>query len=446
MAHTVVLGMQWGDEGKGKIVDLICPAFGAVARYQGGHNAGHTVKFADRHFALHFLPSGILHGGTVCALGNGMVIYPPAFFEELEGIRGAGIDVEGRLLLSDRAQVILDPHTALDKAREASLGDGKLGTTTRGIGPAYETKVVRRGLRVGDLFTEGLEGRIEALMAHLEPQLAALGAGPSAALPELVRQCREWGERLRPFVCDTAARLNGYIDDGRSVLFEGAQGALLDIDHGTYPFVTSSNATVGGVATGTGVPPTRIGAVLGVIKAYTTRVGTGPFVTELFDEVGEHLRTRGNEQGTTTGRPRRCGWFDAPAARYSRMINGTTALALTKLDVLDELDEVRICTGYRWRGRMLESFPAAIEVLESVEPVYETMPGWQSTTVGILAFEDLPSAARAYVRRLEELVGAPACMVSTGPRREETILTAHPALAQALGGKVDTVLAHRGTP
>lgn len=443
MANSVVLGMQWGDEGKGKIVDLICPAFDAVARYQGGHNAGHTVKFADRHFALHFLPSGILHGDARCLLGNGMVIYPEAFFDELERVSAAGVDTEGRLLISDRAQVILECHALLDQSRERAKGDDKIGTTARGIGPTYETKAARVGLRIGDLSADDLESRVEALLNHLSPQLRALEAAvPSAA--ELVERCRGWAEKLAPHVVDGSRFLNDLIDEGGSVLFEGAQGALLDIDHGTFPFVTSSNATAGGVATGTGVPPTRLDGVLGVIKAYTTRVGAGPFVTELFDDVGAHIAERGNEVGTSTGRARRCGWFDAVAARYSRRLNGTTALALTKMDVLDQVEEIKVCTGYRIRGEETRDFPARIADLEAAEPIYETLPGWQQDTVGTLDPEDLPRAARDYMQRIEELVGAPVGICSTGPRREETMVFDTPAMRRILGDRLDEVIAGRG--
>ena len=452
MANTVVLGMQWGDEGKGKIVDLICPAFDAVARYQGGHNAGHTVKFADRHFALHFLPSGILHGDARCFLGNGMVIYPEAFFQELDSITAAGIDAEGRLFISDRAQVILDIHARLDQAREAARGADKIGTTARGIGPAYETKAARVGLRIGDLSGSDLEARVERLMDHLSPQLTwhaergehAEGAAELPTVAELVARCRGWAERLAPFVRDTSKELNDLIDDGGSVLFEGAQGALLDLDHGTFPFVTSSSATAGGVATGTGVAPTRLTGVLGVIKAYTTRVGAGPFVTELHDEIGAHLGERGNEFGTSTGRPRRCGWFDAVAARYSRRINGVDAMAVTKMDVMDELEEIQICTGYEIDGEIRTDFPARIADLESAKPVYETVPGWQQDTVGTLNVADLPQAARDYLAMLQDLVGAPVGLISTGPRREETLVVESDVTTRILGGKLSEVIAGRG--
>jgi len=443
MPNTVVLGMQWGDEGKGKIVDLICPAFDAVVRFQGGNNAGHTVKFADRHFALHFFPSGIVRPEMHCVLGNGMVIAPGAFFEELEKLRAAGVEVAGRLHVSKRAQVILPLHAELDLAREGASGEGKIGTTAKGIGPAYEGKASRYGLRLADLGAPDLEARLERLCQLHGPELEALGVSrPDPA--ELADTCRQWAEELAPYLDDVAPRLNAWIDEGRGLLFEGAQGTMLDIDHGTYPYVTSSNTTAGGVASGTGVPPTRLDGVLGVIKAYTTRVGGGPFTTELHDATGEHLRSRGNEFGTTTGRPRRCGWFDAVVARYSRMLNGVDAMALTKLDVLDELEEIEICTAYRHRGEILHDLPAERDVLEAAEPVYRKVPGWQSSTVGILEVEDLPKAARDYVSILEDEVGAPVGMISTGPRREETILVDRPELGRLLGGGLEKVLKLRG--
>ena len=443
MANTIVLGMQWGDEGKGKIVDLICPAFDAVVRYQGGHNAGHTVKFADQHFALHLLPSGILHPEMQCVLGNGMVIYPEALLDELRKIEAASVDVSGRLFVSQRAQVILPLHSAVDQAREAARGDRKIGTTSRGIGPCYEAKAARCGIRCGDLAAADLEDRLDLQLAHFGPALERLGQSvPEKS--ELMDLCRRWAEDLAPFLADTAPLLNGWIREEKSLLFEGAQGALLDVDHGTYPFVTSSNATAGGVAIGSGVPPTRLDGALGVVKAYTTRVGEGPFPGELFDAQGEHLRDRGNEFGTTTGRPRRCGWFDAVAARYATMVNGIDILALTKLDVLDEVEEIQVCTAYRHRGRLLREFPSEIAVLEEVEPVYETFKGWQQNTVGLLEIEELPQAARDYITFLEDQLEAPATFVSTGPRREETILTDHADLHRLLSNRLPKVLAERG--
>ncbi len=440
MASTLVLGMQWGDEGKGKVVDLLCPSFDGVVRYQGGDNAGHTVKFGDRHFALHLIPSGILHPGKRCVLGNGMVIHPPALLSELAGLAASGVEAGGRLFVSTRAHVILPAHIELDKAREAAAGDGRIGTTARGIGPAYETKAARFGLRLGDLGGGECEPRLERLMAHLGGELERLGA-PAPDPAEALALCRAWAEALAPMLADTAYLLDRWLSEGRSLLFEGAQGALLDLDHGTYPFVTSSSPTAGGAASGSGVAPCRIDSVLGVLKAYTTRVGGGPFVTELEGDgadgrVGGFLRERGNEFGTTTGRPRRCGWLDAVAARYARMLNGTGALALTKLDVLDTLDEVRICVAYRIDGEERRELPATVAELARTEPVYESFPGWQSDTVGATDYAELPGNARAYVAAVEEAVGAPVVLVSSGPRREETILRP--------GAALDAVVPKRG--
>ena len=443
MANTIVLGMQWGDEGKGKIVDLVCPAFDVVARYQGGHNAGHTVKFGDRHFALHLLPSGIVREEVSCVLGNGMVIDPEAFFAELAEIEDAGIATDGRLFLSERAQIILPTHVALDRAREETRGESKIGTTARGIGPAYETRSARSGLRACDLAAPDLDERLRIQHRQIAPQLADLGAEPPMRPSALSKLCVDWAKRLKPYLKDTARLLNDWIGKRRRVLFEGAQGALLDIDHGTYPYVTSSSATVGGVCTGTGVPPRRITGAIGVIKAYVTRVGGGPFITELDDEVGEHLRERGNEFGTTTGRPRRCGWFDAVAARYAATVNGVNVLALTKLDVLDEVEEIRICTGYRHDGEVLHDFPARLSMLEEAEPVYRTVPGWKRPTAGILDVRDLPAAARDYIALLEEEVGAPVGLISTGPRREETILVDRKEMQRLVSGRLDLVAEHR---
>lgn len=443
MANTIVLGMQWGDEGKGKIVDLICPAFDAVARFQGGDNAGHTVRFGDRHFALHLLPSGILQQGMRCVLGNGMVIRPESLFEELASIEAADIDVAGRLFISDRAHLILPTHPALDRAREEARGARKIGTTARGIGPAYESKAGRYGLRCGELAAADLEDRLTLQHRYVVAQLADLGADPPLSPAEMIDLCGPWAERFAPHVRATASLLNRWIDDGDSVLFEGSQGALLDLDHGTYPFVTSSSSTAGGVCSGAGVPPTRITGVLGVIKAYTTRVGGGPFPTELEDQVGAHLRDRGNEFGTTTGRPRRCGWFDAVAARYSRMLNGTDVLAVTKLDVLDGLEEINICVGYRVDGEVVRDFTADLSLLARAEPVYRTVPGWSKPTIGVLDEHDLPRAARDYLVILSEQVGAPVAIVSTGPRREETILIRHVDLLRLLSYRLDRVLEHR---
>jgi adenylosuccinate synthase len=444
MANSVIIGMQWGDEGKGKIVDLLCPAFDAVARYQGGNNAGHTVKFGDSHFALHYIPSGILHPRMQCVLGNGMVFNPPAFFEELDGLVDRGIDPAGRLFVSDRAHVLVAAHIELDGAREHARGEGKIGTTVRGIGPAYETKISRYGMRVGAITGGVSSSDLEPLVARLGGELEALGA-PRPDLDRLLEECRQWGARLEPIVKDTAQLLNGWIDDGLAVLFEGAQGTHLDIDHGTYPYVTSSSSTAGGACIGTGVPPKRIDGVLGILKAYTTRVGRGPFVCELTDRDGEFLRDRGNEFGTTTGRPRRCGWLDTVVARYSRMINGVDTIALTKLDILDTFEEIKVCTAYRIGNRTVRDFPSTLEEQAEAEPVYKVMPGWLSTTDGILDFDQLPPAAKDYIRFIEDEVGAPVGLVSTSPRREETIVREGAGLEPVVSGRLDRVLAARGS-
>lgn len=440
MANVVIIGMQWGDEGKGKIVDLICPAFDAVVRYQGGHNAGHTVKFGDRHFSLHLIPSGIVHEGIDCVLGNGMVVNPDALFAELAKLETGGVDATGRLWISQRVPILLDDHARLDRAREEARGGRSIGTTSRGIGPAYETKVSRYGIRACDLASDDLEIRL----AEQRSQTGAAAAGDES-IAALVARCRAWHGRLAPYLTDTARLLDGWRRDGRRLLFEGAQGALLDVDHGTYPYVTSSNTTAGAAATGSGVPPTAIDGVLGILKAYSTRVGAGPFPTELTDEVGEHLRRRGNEFGTTTGRPRRCGWFDAVAASYATMLNGVDALALTKLDILDDFDQIPVCVAYRIDGVETTHFPADLAALERAEPVLEHLPGWKSSTSGLLEMDGLPPRARAYIRFLEERVGAPVVMVSTGPKREQTILDRDSAVLDRLAsGALTEILAARG--
>jgi adenylosuccinate synthase len=428
MANVVVVGMQWGDEGKGKIVDLLCPAFDIVARYQGGHNAGHTVRFGEKHFSLHLIPSGVLHPGVQCVLGNGMVIAPDAFFAELDKLAAAGVDATGRLFVSERAHVIFDEHAALDGRREGAAGGGKIGTTMRGIGPAYETRSGRIGLRICDLGAPDLEERLRGLLLRLQSELQALGGEAVGHPTRVADQCRSWASRFAPFRADTAHLLQKAIKAGKHVLFEGAQGSLLDVDHGTYPFVTSSSAMAGGAATGSGIPPHRIDGALGVLKAYTTRVGGGPLPTEDLGDAGEYLRKRGNEYGTTTGRPRRCGWMDLVAARYAADLNGIDTIALTKLDVLDAFEEIPVCVGYRYKGELLKRFPAELRVLQDATPEYRVMPGWRQETVGILTYEGLPQAARDYVEYLEGELEAPISLVSTGPRREETAVRDLPVL------------------
>jgi adenylosuccinate synthase len=443
MANLIVVGLQWGDEGKGKIVDLLCPAFDAVVRYQGGHNAGHTVKFRDRHFALRLIPSGILHAGLPCVMGNGLVVAPDALLEELAQLHAAGVDTAGRLFVSNRAQAILPAHAILDRAREGAAGQGKVGTTGRGIGPAYELKAARIGVRLSELASPQLEERLRQQLVRIESELTALGAEPLGEPGPLADLCRDWAEKLAPYLADTEHLLHRWLSEGKALLFEGAQGSLLDVDHGTYPFVTSSNPTSGGACTGAGVPPTAIDEVLGIVKAYTTRVGGGPFPGELLDERGEYLRQRGNEFGTVTGRARRCGWFDAVAVRYAVRLNGARLVALTKLDVLDALEEIPVCVGYRHRGRALDEFPSCLETLASAEPVYETRKGWVSDTTGVLDYAGLPQAAKDYVAYLEKAIGAEVVLVSTGPRREETIVRDSGALARGLSGRLSEVLAHR---
>ena len=445
MANAVIVGMQWGDEGKGKIVDLLCPAFDGVVRYQGGHNAGHTVKFRDRHFSLQLIPSGILHPDMMCVLGNGMVVAPDAMLSELARLYEAGVRFDGRLFVSNRAHVLLPCHAILDRAREESRGAGRIGTTSRGIGPAYESKASRSGLRMVDLFAPDLEERLRVLLSRIQAELTSLG-GESLPSPAVyVDMCRTWAERLRPSLRDTEQLLNGWIKEGKSLLFEGAQGCLLDIDHGTYPFVTSSNSTTGGACTGTGVPPTRIDGAIGVLKAYTTRVGAGPFPSELTDETGEFLRRRGNEFGTVTGRPRRCGWLDTVAARYGQLLNGVDTVALTKLDVLDDFDEIPVCVGLPAARRdRCTTFPPDRRSLEAAEPVLRTFKGWKTLDRRHSRLER-PAARGPGLHRFHRSseIEAPVTLVSTGPRREETIVRDHPSLDRLTSGRLGRVLEQR---
>ena len=416
--NLAVLGAQWGDEGKGKIVDLLTPHFSIVARFQGGHNAGHTVYVDGTKFVLRLIPSGILHAGVTCIIGNGLVVDLPALFAEVDELTKNGIDVASRLVISDKAHLILPYHRDLDLLSEARRGERKIGTTSRGIGPAYEDKIARRGIRVCDLMDpSGLEQNIRDNVTARNRLVQDSTMDWRAVFDQLL----VYGERLRPWVRDVSLMLAEAMRAGQSILFEGAQGTLLDIDHGTYPYVTSSNATVGGICTGLGVGPRAIGAVMGVVKAYTTRVGEGPLPTELTGEMGNRLRDSGNEYGAVTGRPRRCGWYDAVAVRYGARINGLDALALTKLDVLDGLDRIDICTAYRCGSRTLTEFPSDIGQLAACEPIYESMPGWEAPTKGVRQFEDLPAAARRYIARLEEVSGVRAALVSTGSERDDTI-------------------------
>jgi adenylosuccinate synthase len=413
------LGAQWGDEGKGKIVDLLTPHFSIVARYQGGHNAGHTVYANGRKFVLRLLPSGILHEGITCVIGNGVVVDPEALFAEIDEISGAGIHVGDRLVVSDKAHLILPYHRELDLLSEARRGERKIGTTSRGIGPAYEDKIARRGVRVGDLANTGALS--EAVRHNVDARNRLIGDSVMDAEQVLADLRAAWA-RMAPWVTDVSLFLSRARAAHRPIMFEGAQGTLLDIDHGTYPYVTSSNATIGGVCTGLGIPPRAIDGVLGVAKAYTTRVGEGPLPTELTGPVGDRLRETGQEFGAVTGRPRRCGWYDAVAVRYAVRVNGLDALALTKLDVLDGMQELQICTSYRCGGATLTEFPGELAQLAACEPVYESMPGWTAPTKGVRRFGDLPRDAQRYIGRLEELTGVPAAVVSTGSAREDTII------------------------
>ena len=417
--NIAVLGAQWGDEGKGKIVDLLTPNFSIVARYQGGHNAGHTVYANGRKFVLRLLPSGILHPGISCVIGNGLVVDPKALFAEIDEIEGAGIAIGSRLIISDKAHLILPYHRDLEFLSEARRGERKIGTTSRGIGPAYEDKIARRGVRVGDLANP------EALADAVEHNVAArnrlIGDSTMDARVVLDDLARAW-DRMKPWVADVSVFLDRARAEHHAILFEGAQGTLLDIDHGTYPYVTSSNATIGGVCTGLGVGPRAIDGVLGAAKAYTTRVGEGPLPTELTGELGNRLRESGQEFGAVTGRPRRCGWYDAVAVRYAVRVNGLDALALTKLDVLDGLPELQVCTSYRCRGATLTEMPADVAQLAVCEPQYETLAGWRSPSAGARRYSDLPREAQRYVARLEEITGVPAAIISTGSSREDTII------------------------
>ncbi|MBS1818392.1 MAG: adenylosuccinate synthase [Acidobacteria bacterium] len=417
--NLAVLGAQWGDEGKGKIVDLLTPRFDIVARYQGGHNAGHTVYVNGTKFVLRLIPSGILHPGVTCLIGNGVVVDPQALFAEVDELAKNGIDVDGRLFVSDKAHLILPYHRDLDLLAEARRGERKIGTTSRGIGPAYEDKIARRGIRVGDLADP--KGLAQSVRDNVSAR-NRLVHDTTMDWQSVLSQVVEISKRLTPMVRDVSLFLSEAFTSGKSVLFEGAQGTLLDIDHGTYPFVTSSNASVGGVCTGLGIGPRLIGGVMGVVKAYATRVGEGPMPTELHDDMGQRLRDGGNEYGAVTGRPRRCGWYDAVAVRYAARINGLDVLAITKMDVLDGLDEIRICTGYRCGDRTLTEFPSDVGQLAACVPVYESMPGWSEPTKGVRRFADLPTNARRYLARLEEVSGVPAALVSTGSDRNDTIL------------------------
>src|SRR5712691_5497773 len=423
MKNVVVVGAQWGDEGKGKVVDILAPHFDIVARYQGGHNAGHTVRIGDRKFILRLIPSGILHDECSCVIGNGVVVDPRAFNAELQELREMGVECEGRLVVSSRAHLILPYHVALDRAREERLGVNSVGTTMRGIGPAYEDKASRNGIRAGDLlYPDLLREKIRSNIKEKNLELVSMGAepvAPDSTLDEFLVEAL----RLKPFIRDTSKMIDTATRDGKSVLIEGAQGTMLDVDHGTYPFVTSSNATAGGACTGLGIPPTRITGTVGVTKAYTTRVGSGPFPTEMPDLEASQVRDRGREYGAVTGRPRRCGWLDLALLRYAVMINGIGSLVVTKLDVFDTPREIQVCVGYRYKGTPIREMPAAVEQFGAVTPDYRTLPGWCSSTYGIRDAGALPQAARDYVKYISDGLGVEIGMISTGPERDATIVT-----------------------
>ncbi len=418
---AVVLGAQWGDEGKGKIVDVLSERFDVVARYAGGHNAGHTVIISGKKFVLQLIPCGVLRPGCVGVIGNGVVLDPMAFLSEVRRLKDAGLPIDGQLFVSNRAQVILPYHRMIELAQENAPGRTKIGTTSRGIGPAYEDKMHRNGLRVVDLLNPSLLRTHINNACHEKNTIAHALFGTEPLDPkQMYEDYARAAEQLAPFVTDTAVLLNDALAAGKRVMFEGAQGALLDIDHGTYPFVTSSSATAGGAVTGTGVGPTKIGTVIGVTKAYVTRVGEGPFPTEINDSSAELLRARGQEYGAVTGRPRRCGWLDLPLLRYSNMINGTEWLIVTKLDVMDECRGIPVCTHYRINGKLTDVIPADMRGFDAIEPVYTTMKGWNSSTEGITEFDKLPAAAQEYLEFLERESGARIAMVSTGPDRDQT--------------------------
>ncbi|MGB9804761.1 adenylosuccinate synthase [Desulfofundulus sp.] len=423
MSTLVLVGAQWGDEGKGKITDFLAEKADLIVRYQGGNNAGHTVVVAGQQFKLHLVPSGILYPDKLCLIGNGVVVDPEVLLNELDQLAARGIST-ANLRISARAHVILPYHRRQDQCEEEKKGALRIGTTCRGIGPAYTDKTARVGIRMAELVDEEeFPGLLERYLENKNQLFRMIYGSEEFRLEEILPAYLEYGRRLKPFVADVSVIVNDAIEQGRKVLFEGAQGTLLDIDHGTYPYVTSSHPVAAGACTGTGIGPTRIDRVMGVAKAYVTRVGEGPFPTELKDSLGDHIRSRGGEFGTTTGRPRRCGWFDTVVARYAVRVNGLDYLAITKLDVLTGLETIRLCTAYRYKGEILTEFPATLKVLAACEPVYEEWPGWQEDISRVRRYEDLPLNARRYLERITEVVGVPIAIIGVGPGREETIIT-----------------------
>ena len=420
--NLAIVGAQWGDEGKGKIVDIVSDDFDVVTRYQGGHNAGHTIRIGSQRFILHLIPSGIFHPEVQCVIGSGVVLDPAALIEECDTLANDGISVEGRLFVSNRCHLILPYHRVLEAAIELQLGERKIGTTARGIGPAYEDKMARRGLRVCDLMNSAtLADRIREQVAQKNRTLEALNH-PQEIDPEpICASYAEYAERLQGLFVDTSALLNRMLKDGKRILFEGAQATLLDVDHGTFPYVTSSSATAGGIPSGLGIAPKHIHSVMGITKAYATRVGEGPFPTEANGTSGEKLRSQGAEYGSTTGRPRRCGWFDGPAARYAAMINDMDSVTVTKVDVLDGFEEIPFCVAYKYKGSPIDEFPADAHILSKVEPVYKNLPGWSTSTAGKREWSDLPEETRDYLKFLSDFMERPLSLVSTGADREDTV-------------------------
>jgi adenylosuccinate synthase len=420
--NLVVVGAHWGDEGKGKIVDILSADYDCVARYQGGHNAGHTVNFGSSRHVLHLIPSGIFHDHVACVIGTGVVLDPAALLEEATALVRAGINLKDRLFISNRCNLILPYHRAIEAAAESRLGDQKIGTTLRGIGPAYEDKVGRRGLRVCDLLnTDRLQAKIREQVEFKNRQLQAMQSSETVDAEPICKAYVEYAAFIRPFVIDCSAFLNDLLRRGKSILFEGAQATMLDIDHGTFPYVTSSSASAGGASTGLGISPKHVQSVLGILKAYTTRVGGGGFPTEVHGAAGDLIRERGREYGATTGRPRRCGWFDGPAARYAAAVNGFDGVVVTKIDVLDTLKEIQFCVDYKYKGSVLKEYPADIDMLDAIEPVYKTLPGWQTSIAGARDWSKLPNAAKDYLKFLSDYLNVPLSMVSTGAERDETI-------------------------
>ncbi len=423
MKNVIILGSQWGDEGKGKIVDLFSENFDLVVRYQGGNNAGHTIFIGETKFVLKLIPSGILRPGKQAVIGNGLVLDPAALLSEIDGLESAGIDVRNHLFISNRAHVLFPAHRMMEKMSEGRPGRISIGTTSRGIGPCYEDKIGRRGVRIADLLdATAFRAHYDSVMEEKAAIAKLFGISEDIDFARVREEYVQFAERIRPMVRDTAILLNDAIRAGKALMFEGAQGSMLDIDHGTYPFVTSSSATAGGACTGTGVAPNRITGVVGVAKAYITRVGGGPFPTEALDGAGERIRERGKEFGAVTGRPRRCGWFDVPLMKYTAAINGFDSLVITKLDVLDEFDKIPVCVGYRIGGQDVAEMPPTVAEVEKIEPVYECMPGWSVSTFGISSFDELPAKAKDYLAFLEERTGVEAGCISTGPERNQTIV------------------------